>query len=158
MESKLTKNEGGAEKVCDKKVSPTAFVIKKALKANKRLAFYFIAKFISSLAVPFLGSLLAACAVHMLAGGYEISEYFGAMAGLAALTLAFEVIKIYSIERYQWQSTFVRCGDFLCEVAEKSLTDDYDKIEPRECQTKLWAAFEALGSNWVGVEIGRAHV
>lgn len=157
MESKSTKNvscveEIGAKNLNDKKVSPTAFVIKKALKVNKRLAFYFIAKFISSLAVPFLGSLLAACAVHMLAGGYEISEYFGAMAGLAVLTLAFEVIKIYSTERYQWQSTFVRCGDFLCEVAEKSLTDDYDKIEPRECQTKLWAAFEALGSNWVGVE------
>lgn len=134
------------------KPHPILYVAKKALKENKRLGFYFTAYFISSLAVPFLGSLLASLAVHMLAGGYSIGEYAGAMGVLVALTLVFEIIKIYSKERYQWESTFVRCGNFLTEVSEKSLTDDYDKIEPREHQTRLWAAFEALSSNWVGVE------
>lgn len=135
-----------------KKQNQTLFVIKKSLKANKKLAFYFVANFISSLAVPFLGSILAAVAVQMLSGGNSIGEYAWGIGILAALTLIFEIVKIYSKERYQWESTFVRCGDFLSEVSEKSLTDDYDRIEPRECQTKLWAAFEALGSNWVGVE------
>ena len=128
------------------------FIYSNSFKTSKGFKFYIILNFISSLALPILGSLMGALVVYVLTNNYDINDYLLALGVMIALMAIFEVMNIYSATKYSWASTFIRINDFWVKLSSKTLKLDYQEIEPKSKQKELGKAFEALSSNWVGIE------
>lgn len=128
------------------------YIYKNSFRLNKRLFFLMVINFISSIAVPILGTVLTSAVVYLLSNGYGLLDYVLFISIMVVVMLIFEGIKSYSTWNYSWDSTVLRISDFWNHLSLNSIECSYETIEPKSGQKKLSTAFEALDSNWIGIE------
>src|SRR5574344_1377653 len=116
------------------------------------MPFWMIINFITSLLGPMVGTILASVIVFILTEGYNFLNYIIVLSIIIILSLLIEVCRLYASTRYMWESTFIRCNQFWIELSRKSIYCDYQRIEPKSGQREASKAFEALDSNWIGIE------
>ena len=130
----------------------TKYLFKQSKKRGKKMKIWLVSIILTSLLIPLLGTILTSVVVYLLENNYDIKIYTLYIIGLILITILFETIKIRSENKYLWESTFVRCSDFWLELSSKILNEDYQKVEPKQCQKEISKAFNSLDSNWVGIE------
>jgi len=128
------------------------YVYRESFIKCHKMKFYLIINFITSLLVPLSSTLIATIVVYALTSHSSVEKYLLIVLGISLVTFILEALKYYSYSRYEWENTFVRCSTFWIRLAEHQITVDYPNIEPKEKQKKTQKAFEAIGSNWVGIE------
>lgn len=128
------------------------FLFDQTIKAYPKQLFYLILNFITSLILPILGTLAATLVVYCLTNNLPVSSYILIVLGIVLGTCMVEVIKNYSFNRYTWENTFVRCGPLWVKACDNALKIDYENFEPKEKQRVITKGFEALNSNWIGLE------
>lgn len=129
------------------------FIYKIMFQNNKKMKAYLIINFISSLSIPIIGTLLASIVVYILTNGYDIYQYITIITILVLLSTVFEVLKSWSFNNYDYQCTLSRCNEFWIKLSRSAISIDYEQFEPKSCQRKISKAFEALDSNWQGLEM-----
>ncbi|MDY0277061.1 MAG: ABC transporter ATP-binding protein [Acholeplasma sp.] len=133
-------------------ISNIRYIYGLAFKARTKMKFYLIFNFISSLLIPLTTSIASSLVVNALINNDSITTYIFVILGFALALFIFEAINVFSFQKYNWESTFVRVNDFWVNISSKVLKLDYDEVEPKSKQKELNKAFEALDSNWIGIE------
>ncbi len=133
-------------------VSNMKYVCGVADKANKKLRLYMICNFIASLLRPILESFIVSSVVFVLTNHISIEKFILVLLLLVLLSIILDVLQVWSSTRYSWEDTFIRCNEFWIAASEKAISDKYDRIEPISRQRVVSKAFEALQSNWMGIE------
>lgn len=134
-------------------LSNMKYVYKEAIKKCKKMKLFLFISFITSLLVPLSATLVSTIVVYVLTNGIDIEKYILIIFLISLSTFILEALKQYSFTRYTWENTFVRCSTFWIRLSEHQITIDYPNIEPKEKQKITSKAFEALNSNWDGIEL-----
>lgn len=129
------------------------YVYKESFKKCKKMKFFLGLNFLTSLLVPLTATLIPTIVVYALTSNALIEEYIFIISGLSIITFILEALKYYSFNRYEWENTFVRCSTFWIRLSKHQIEIDYPNIEPKEKQKLTSKAFEAIGSNWDGIEL-----
>lgn len=111
------------------------------------------AAIIFTLAEAIMGTLTSSLIVKALTSGSTPSAYLGLIGALAGATLVCTILKIWGVKTFEWKSTFTRCSTEWLRLTEKTINTDYLNIEPREKRSVFEKAWQALDSNWVGLEM-----
>lgn len=128
------------------------YVYKESCRVNRSMKWWLFLNFLSSLLIPLGGTILTSLVVYILTNGLNLANYIIVLLVMAIVLLLVEVMKIYSFNRYTWENTFVRCNQFWHRLSARSISCDYERIEPKSGQKEVSKAFEALDSNWIGIE------
>lgn len=132
-------------------VSNVKYVYKEAVKP-KHMRLFLVSNFFANLFVPLLATVISSLVVYALTNGFSPLEYILLILGLCALSVALQITMNVTFTRYSWENTFTRCGEFWNRLGFFQITVDYANIEPKPKQKVVQKAFEAISSNWVGVE------
>ena len=128
------------------------YVYKISINRCKKIRVYLTIHFFTALLVPFTATLIPTIVVYALTNSIDIERYILIILLLALSTFVLESLKHYSFTRFDLENTFTRISDFWIQLSNHQITTDYPNIEPKDKQTITSKAFEALSSNWVGVE------
>lgn len=128
------------------------YVYCESFRVNRPMKWWLFLNFLSSLLIPLGGTILTSLVVYILTNGLSIVSYIIVLVVVAMVLLLLEIAKIYSFNRYTWENTFVRCNQFWHRLSARSISCDYERIEPKSGQREVSKAFEALDSNWIGIE------
>jgi ATP-binding cassette subfamily B protein len=116
------------------------------------MKFYLFTNFLTSLLTPLSVTLISTIIIYTLTHDVSIDKYVFVIIGICVVTFALEALNHYSFTHYEWENTFVRVTAFWIRLAKHQIEIDYPNIEPKEKQKKTQKAFEAISSNWVGIE------
>lgn len=133
-------------------ISNIKYVYKESCRVNKPMKLWLFINLVASLLIPLLSTLLASIVVYILTNQYSFTSYILILIGIILLIIILEAVKTYTFERYTWENTFVRCNQFWRYLCKKAISCDYEIIEPKSGQKEVSKAFEALDSNWIGIE------
>ena len=133
-------------------LSNIRYVYKESFKSCHKMWPFLIVNFLSTLLVPIMATLASTIVVYALTNHLPVTKYIWIMVIFCLFAFIFEALKYYSFNRYTWENTFVRCGPLWVKACDKALEIDYENFEPKEKQRVITRGFEALSSNWVGLE------
>ena len=126
------------------------WLLKRMVRYDKRYPLFLLASIAAKLALPFLSALLPAAAVAALTRGGGMGHYLAVIVGLMALYAGCTFLRDWLENRNN-----ILKGDFRMEVGmamlmEKTMTMDYNKLEPAEGQKLLSAAKNMAGNPMAG--------
>ena len=103
------------------------------------------------IATPFINTLIPSLAIRSI--GQENVKNFVILICLALLVFTIINAAANIMGTYvQVQRTYTRLAGYTADFAHKTLTTDYQNIEPQKKQKILGKAAQSLSSNWRGVE------
>lgn len=103
--------------------------------------------------MPFVGTLIPATAVNIITKSKGIRCFAITIGALIGLYCLLNILETYTNLWMNEANRWTRCNDFVKLLIQKSITTDYDNVEPHKQQKLMEKASEALSTNWVGVEI-----
>jgi len=133
-------------------IADAAYCVHDGMLYSQWFLFLLIAKIVLEILTPLAGTLTSAVVVYALSNGFDPSQYALAAIILSSVTLLLEIGKVLVTSRYEWISTFARCTTSWLRMTGKELYTDYPNIEIRSRRAALNRGFQALESNWVGIE------
>jgi ATP-binding cassette subfamily B protein len=119
---------------------------------NKKAIFALVIEIITNLTSAILAVLLTYFVVQALTVSTTAASYISLISILSAATFVSTALQIWSTTYYNWESTFARCFTSWLRMNTKILRTDYQNVEPRDKRSALMKGFQALDSNWVGIE------
>src|SRR5574344_2347880 len=99
-----------------------------------------------------LGAIITYIVVDNLTKMNSPTSYLSLIAILCSASLIITCVGIWSDSRYSWLSTFTRCSTSWIRITNKSITTDYENVEPRDKRKSFEKGFIALDNNWEGIE------
>jgi ATP-binding cassette subfamily B protein len=113
---------------------------------------FLVIDILATLGEAVMGSLTSYYVVLALTNSQSSGDYLSLIAILCSVTFVLTALKIIGSQKFEWNSTFSRCTISWNRLTAKTITTDYLNIEPREARQAFEKAWEALDSNWVGLE------
>lgn len=129
-----------------------AYVLHDVATYSKESIFELILSVITKIANALLGAIITYIVVDNLTKGNSPTSYLSLIAILCSVSLVITCLNIWSESRYSWLSTFARCSTSWIRITNKSITTDYENVEPRDKRKTFEKGFVALNSNWQGIE------
>jgi ATP-binding cassette, subfamily B, bacterial len=133
--------------------SNLALLYKEELKMYPRMKWLIPINIITEISIPFIGAVIPALAVSIIIGEKGAGYFVGAIGAVVVLYTIINCLQKYTDLWITQTNTWVRLDDFMKKIIIKSITTDYDNVEPQKQQKLMEKAYEALTSNWTGVEI-----
>jgi ATP-binding cassette subfamily B protein len=129
-----------------------AYVLHDVATYSKESIFELILSVLSKVGNALLGAIITYIVVDNLTKGTSPTSYLSLIAILCSISLIITCIGIWSDSRYSWLSTFARCSTSWIRITNKSITTDYENVEPRDKRKSFEKGFIALDNNWEGIE------
>ena len=103
------------------------------------------------IAIPFINTLIPSLAIASIGRG-NVKNFVilicAAIIIYSIITAASRIMGTY----VEAQRTYTRLAGYTADFAHKTITTDYQNIEPQKKQKILYKAAQSLSSNWRGVE------
>lgn len=128
------------------------YCMKDVASYSKLAIFTLAVSVITTITTAVLGVLLSYFVVAYLTQGASTSSFLTIVGVLCAATFVSSALLIWSQNVYSWRCTYARCSSSWIRMNSKILRTDYQNVEPREKRSILMKGFEALSSNWSGIE------
>lgn len=119
---------------------------------NKKAIFALVIEVLTNISSAVLTIFLTYFVVQSLTVSTTPASYISLISILSAAMFVSTALQIWSSSYYNWESTFARCYISWLRMNTKILRTDYQNVEPRDKRTALMKGFQALDSNWVGIE------
>ena len=103
------------------------------------------------IATPFINTLIPSLAIHSIGQGNVKNFVILICLSLLVFTIINAAANIMGTY-VQVQRTYTRLAGYTADFAHKTLTTDYQNVEPQKKQKILGKAAQSLSSNWRGVE------
>ena len=129
------------------------YVYREAFKKCPKIKFYLAVNFISSILLPLFSTLIPTIVVFAMTSAVDLDFYVLIVLVISLTSFVLMSLKYYSFNRYERENTVVRCTTFWIRLSKHQMEIDYENIEPKEKQKIVSKAFEAMSSNWVGIEL-----
>lgn len=133
--------------------SNVKYVYKESIKRYPKMKFFLLINFLSSILVPLFSTLIPTIVVYAMTKEVGLDKYALIILGISFISFVLISVRYYSFRRYEWENTVVRCTTFWIRLSKHQMEIDYENIEPKDKQMITSKAFEALSSNWVGIEM-----
>jgi ATP-binding cassette subfamily B protein len=88
-----------------------------------------------------------------LTNDVAVETYILYISGMIILAYILEALRYWSFIRYSFENTFTRNATFLLRLAEHQVTTDYMNVESTDRKKIITRAFEAISSNYLGIEM-----
>lgn len=108
---------------------------------------------VTELGTPLLGIFTTSYVVYSLTSSDNVSSYLWNILILVSFTMMFEIVRSASFVQYNFENTFTRTKSFFLQLAEHQITTDFENIQPKQKQKMVGKAYEAINSNWSGIEL-----
>jgi len=129
------------------------YVYKETFKNYPRIKCFLIINFLTVLLVPFLAIVITTFVVYALTNNIDVAVYILIFIGVTVVTYLFESLRYWSFLRYSFENTFARNSTFWTRLAKHQITTDYINVESKDKRKTISKAFEAIGSNYYGIEM-----
>lgn len=133
------------------------FVLKGMAEYNKKIFIEIILFVLTSILLPVQATLISTVTVNMVtreAGAAVPAAVFAAViTALSAAYLLVSCMKTYCFDISDYKNSYVRICIYQLGFARKTMETDYSNIESSSGQLRYQKAFQAINSNWVGVEL-----
>ena len=126
------------------------WLLKRMVRYDKRYPLFLLASIAAKLALPFLSALLPAAAVAALTRGGGMGHYLAVIVGLMALYAGCTFLRDWLENRNNILKADFRMEVGMAMLMEKTMTMDYNKLEPAEGQKLLSAAKNMAGNPMAG--------
>ena len=126
------------------------WLLKRMVRYDKRYPLFLLASIAAKLALPFLSALLPAAAVAALTRGGGMGHYLAVIVGLMALYAGCTFLRDWLENRNNILKDDFRMEVGMAMLMEKTMTMDYNKLEPAEGQKLLSAAKNMAGNPMAG--------
>ena len=131
-------------------LSNEIWLLKLMMRYDKRYPLFLLASIAAKLALPFLSALLPAAAVAALTRGGGMGHYLAVIVGLMALYAGCTFLRDWLENRNNILKADFRMEVGMAMLMEKTMTMDYNKLEPAEGQKLLSAAKNMAGNPMAG--------
>lgn len=101
--------------------------------------------------LPLLTAVIPAVAISAITDGNP-GRFLWMMTGILLAEMLFRMLHDYTDITLRNRRVYTRIKVFYVNYLEKSLTVDYEKLEPAECQAEFTKGAKAVVSNFHGVE------
>jgi ATP-binding cassette subfamily B protein len=134
-------------------LSNLLLLYREQIKAYPKVKWLVPVNIITQVIIPFIGTLIPAVAVSIITGSEGAGYFVTAVGGIVVIFTVLNFVQKYTDVWINQINLWMRCNDFFKALLMKSITTDYDNVEPQKQQKLIEKAREALNSNWDGVEI-----
>lgn len=134
-------------------LSNLLLLYREQIKAYPKVKWLIPVNIITQVIIPFIGTLIPAVAVSIIMGNKGAGYFAAAIGGIVALYTVINFVHKYTDIWINQINLWVRCNDFFKALLLKSISTDYDNVEPQKQQRLIQKASDAINSNWHGVEI-----
>ena len=131
-------------------LSNEIWLLKLMMRYDRRYPLFLLASIAAKLALPFLSALLPAAAVAALTRGGGMGHYLAVIVGLMALYAGCTFLRDWLENRNNILKADFRMEVGMAMLMEKTMTMDYNKLEPAEGQKLLSAAKNMAGNPMAG--------
>ncbi len=129
------------------------YVYKESFKKYPRIKLYLIVNLITELLVPLMSILITTILVFSLTNNVQKEQYIFMIVGFVVFTYILESLRAWSNTRYNSENTFTRLTAFNVGLAEHQLKTNYMNVESKERRDIISKAYEAIMSNFYGIEM-----
>ncbi len=129
------------------------YVYSESFKKYPKVKLYLLVNFFTELLVPFLTIVITTILVYTLTNDIDISQYLLIFIGIILITYLIETLRFWSNNRYTFENTFTRLSTFNIRLAEHQLKTDYINVESKDRRNVISKAYEAITSNYYGIEM-----
>lgn len=129
------------------------FVYKESFKKSPIIKKLLVINFITELLLPLSATAITTLVVYALTNNVEINQYILLIVALTLATFIIEALRYWSFIRYTFENTFTRNTRFWIRLAMHQINTDYANVEAKSNRKRIRAAYEAVGSNWNGIEL-----
>ncbi|QVK20990.1 ABC transporter ATP-binding protein [Mycoplasmatota bacterium] len=129
------------------------YVYKETFKNYPRIKWFLLINFITELLVPFLAIVITTIVVYILTNNTNVEAYILIIIGVTVLTYILESLRYWSFLRYSFENTFTRNSTFWNRLSKHQITTDYINVESMDKRKIISKAFEAIKSNYYGIEM-----
>lgn len=129
------------------------FLYKEEMRMYPKTKWLIPINIITEITLPFIGVVIPALAVSIITNKKGVGYFAGIMGMVLLLYTIINCLSKHSTMLINQINTRLRCDKFAKKLVLKSLTTDYDNVEPQKQQKLMEKANEALSNNWVGIEI-----
>jgi ATP-binding cassette subfamily B protein len=129
------------------------YVYSESFKKYPKVKLYLLVNFFTELLVPFLTVVIATILVYTLTNNVDVQQYIIIILGIIIVTYLLETLRFWSNNRYTFENTFTRLSTFNIRLVEHQLRTDYINVESKDRRNVISKAFEAIMSNYYGIEM-----
>lgn len=133
------------------------FVLKGMAEYNKKIFIEIILFVLTSILLPIQATLISTITVNMVTreagAAVPLAAFVVVITALSAAYLLVSCVKTYCFDISDYKNSYVRMSIYQMGFAVKTIDTDYDNIESSSGQLRYRKAFQAINSNWVGVEL-----
>lgn len=134
-------------------LSNLLLLYREQIRAYPKVKWILPVNIITQVVIPFIGTIIPAVAVSIITGNKGAGYFVAAIGGIVVLYTVINYVHKYTDVWIYQINLWVRCNDFFKALLLKSISTDYDNVEPQKQQKLIQKASDAINSNWHGVEI-----
>jgi len=134
-------------------VSNINYIYKESFKKYPKVKLYILVNFFTELLVPFFTVVITTVLVYSLTNVVVIEEYILFIFGIIIITYLLETLRFWSLTRYTFENTFTRVSTFNLRLVDHQLKTDYINVESKDRRNIISKAYEAIASNYYGIEV-----
>ncbi len=134
-------------------LSNTKYVYRESFKKYPKVKWLLLVNLVTEILVPIFAILITTLLVYTLTNDVAVETYILYISGMIILAYILEALRYWSFIRYSFENTFTRNATFLLRLAEHQVTTDYMNVESTDRKKIITRAFEAISSNYLGIEM-----
>lgn len=133
------------------------FILKGMAEYNKRIFIDIVLFVLTSILLPVQATLISTITINMVTGEAQkavpLATFAAVITAFSAAYMLVSCVKTYCYGVSNYKNIYVRLNIYQMGFAKKTMETDYGNIESSSGQLRYRKAFQAINSNWVGVEL-----
>ncbi|MBU1145778.1 MAG: ABC transporter ATP-binding protein/permease [Firmicutes bacterium] len=130
-----------------------SYVYSESIKKYPKVKWFLLVNFFTELLVPFLTIVITTILVYSLTNNIVVGDYVLIILCIIIATYLLETLRFWSLTRYTFENTFARVSTFTLRLSEHQLKTDYINVETKDRRNIISKAYEAINSNYFGIEM-----